>query len=564
MWIVYFGGVASYWLVGGRSYTVGRKGTDIVIEADPTISRHHLTLAIEMTPQPGNQSQPSPALLLSRKPLPLVLTDLSKFGSKVLGCPMEHGKPRRFDTLDGDSVDVELGTQKTTLVLKWEPKRAFITRLADSEQAHVCEMMMKCGFYEVSSVAEADLVVATSLEPTAAVLTALARAIPIVDGIRYLDSVCTRISPKVPLADPASLLSLPQSMDPAWKHIACAAEVAPTVFLPQAPRSSLFNGITFVAIQMVLFDEVKSYIAAAHGHVTFDSPTLDQAEAFCVRHHSHVVLFTNLVPIDKAVFDAIQRAKLVVVEYTAVVQSLLLVKELALGEFPNIDAVVTQPKGSARAGQSGAKDTKAPPPPTNHKRPREEGSNEQQVAVTCPPKETPAHAATEAVPRMTVPEELRPSERLVVQSIVFPDWPCFSCHSGLSATAGSTKAFCKQRVCTSSVRYEMEAVAPAPIVPRRIPALDDDQIIPSAVADFSAFDESAFAARKTAGKGRSRPPQAQNQPLHGPQRRGGPTTETTAPAGNGRTHVEVEAPQPPPARTARKAVNIFDVDAIYD
>lgn len=97
MWVVFFNGVPSFWLLSGEVYRAGKKDCEVVIKDDRSISRTHVTFAIALNAAAATNSGATGAgsggaladddATQSVVP-PVTLTDSSTYGTKLfLGTP---------------------------------------------------------------------------------------------------------------------------------------------------------------------------------------------------------------------------------------------------------------------------------------------------------------------------------------------------------------------------------------------------------------------------------------------------------------------------------------------
>ena len=265
MWVLYFAGRPTYWLLSGATYHFGRKECEIVILDDASISRVHLDLevrlplstdeievdeeqhggvaAVATTPTPSvARAGVRPASRRPRPP-PVVLTDRSKYGSHVilLGTQLSAQDPIEktqvaltkdvayFPPSADCSLSIVLGTHGTRFDLKWEPVTFFLPR-DDGEGGGAAQLLgftkddvfklglgiMTCGgLLSRKSTLPADAVVANCIGATTSIVEILCAAKPIVSPT-YLDECKSRMHCKIPPPDIAQLKFTPRNIDPFW------------------------------------------------------------------------------------------------------------------------------------------------------------------------------------------------------------------------------------------------------------------------------------------------------------------------------------------------------------
>ncbi|KAI5689975.1 hypothetical protein MNV84_00681 [Leishmania braziliensis] len=92
MWVIFFQGTPHFWLIGGKSYRVGKKDCHIIIQDDRSISRTHLTITVGLQLSTGAGGAGEWA------PQPISLLDSSTYGTTIVACGEEADDAETHDT----------------------------------------------------------------------------------------------------------------------------------------------------------------------------------------------------------------------------------------------------------------------------------------------------------------------------------------------------------------------------------------------------------------------------------------------------------------------------------
>jgi hypothetical protein len=637
MWVLYWAGKPCAWLSGSSVTTIGRKGAVITITDDPSISRIHVTVTVGMT-----------AVAL---PAPITFTDGSKYGATVeilaasasaagasdltgAGGAKVITLPQGVDWTPpaaATRIRLTVGTHGACFDCIWESSSVALVGVPESERASHVDQVARSGAYtivgtgQVEAVARADVVLAHSLEPLSATVAALCLAKPIV-GLQYFHAINTRLTPKVPPPESASLVSLPTKVDPVWNTIlspskqAAAAAVSPidpSIFLPRLERRTVFAAQTFLCLQEVLYRELSVYVPHAGGRVVLDtvpesatsartSSLLDALRPFALRHREHVLVYTALASINESALNGLRALGILTVDYTDIVRAILLVSPLRL-HATSADIIRMQGPGDHVTSADAA----SPPPPSPAAVAAPVGSKRDRdaAAAAAPLGAQSMHELDASQPRRPQPRGMAgmpldvhsaaagngAGDRFVYEDLIatgppkLPNFPCFTDARGggghqAATAAGSQKCFVKQVVVAQPAEYmAMDVMAPrtggngAP-VPTRVALVDADDIVPN----WNAFDAVhtgvvSHHARAPRSAGTRTAPVAAAAVVDDPFGDGADITASPPAAVKSKraapkrakaaplvtVSTAFSAPAPAPAPRVGGGGGIFDVDALY-
>lgn len=272
MWIVYFNGAPSLWLLGGELYRAGKRECHIAIKDDRSISRTHLSIDVglpSLIPVYGPESSAG----TSPQPSSLTLIDSSTYGTVVfpvkrdgdphnltpsstsatretgiVGLPqravsrsnnvasstsitshtveglgeqhtLTKGTPFRVPVHHPDyhEFSVVLGNHGATLTFVWADLTVLVEHIDSDQATKIAHQLNKCGVRSLrhgsAALLEADFFMTDVLRPSAAAFAMLCRSVPIVRP-DYFRLVRDRPSPQVPLPDPSHHMP---PLDPSWR-----------------------------------------------------------------------------------------------------------------------------------------------------------------------------------------------------------------------------------------------------------------------------------------------------------------------------------------------------------
>ncbi|KAF5218913.1 hypothetical protein ECC02_008177 [Trypanosoma cruzi] len=346
MWVVYFKGEACFWLVGGESYTVGKKDCQIIIKDDASISRKHLRMDVgEILAVDGKEHVEDE----EETPAQMILTDMSKYGTGVSpSSPCSNGIRREATDLitrelqlcrsQGSANDdaeaevllsqspqklnkdepfhvpcenaswwdfsINLGTHGARLRLRWTPMRVLTLALEEEQRAKLNCYLRRCGAHVVTDYYRADYFVTSLLTPTPVTIAMLCRAVDIVTPA-FFEALRNRHGPHVPLPDPrvytpplADFWSKlwddgteDKSVDgthPQVQSVVDDSEGLRLLYPPQRQdRQRLFASLTFVTVQRSLYEEVRKFLPCAQGRVLLDESLIQLNNDY---HYERVIV----------------------------------------------------------------------------------------------------------------------------------------------------------------------------------------------------------------------------------------------------------------------------------
>ncbi|EKF38582.1 hypothetical protein MOQ_001207 [Trypanosoma cruzi marinkellei] len=351
MWVVYFKGEACFWLVGGESYTVGKKDCQIIIKDDASISRKHLRIDVGEISAEDEQRTDGRVHAEDEEvtPAQMILTDMSKYGTGVSpSSPCSNGIRREATDLitrelqlcrsHGSANDdaeagtllsqstqklkkdepfyvpcdnaswrdfsINLGTHGARLRLRWTPMRVLTLALEEEQRAKLNACLRRCGAHVVTDYYRADYFVTSLLTPTPVTIAMLCRAVDIVTPA-FFEALRNRHGPHVPLPDPRAYTPpLAEFWSTLWDdgtEDKSGGEIHPQthsfvdgseglrlLYPPQRQdRQRLFASLTFVTVQRSLYEEVRKFLPCAQGRVLLDESLLQSSNDY---HYERVIL----------------------------------------------------------------------------------------------------------------------------------------------------------------------------------------------------------------------------------------------------------------------------------
>mmetsp|Transcript_9493 Transcript_9493/g.10490 ORF Transcript_9493/g.10490 Transcript_9493/m.10490 type:complete len:303 (-) Transcript_9493:90-998(-) len=266
MWIIHLtskdGTQTKFYFTKVGSYSIGRKETDILIQGDKAISRHHADLVVEMK---------------NGKPQ-LSLKDESKTGTL-------HNNQR----YTGQSVVIqpgdiiELGASNTRLEVQKEPFKFCCSGIRRAERQNIKEHVSDILCEMVTDVTEATHLVMTKLDVTVKVMQSLLLGIPVV-SVDYIKAIKDRDSQwENPLPDHVDFL--PPLGDPSIKAEFFASQ-------DSEGRQKLFSGTTFVFCDEKQHKNASIVISGASG----DSTYVKDITASFIEENPDAIFVSPLVP----------------------------------------------------------------------------------------------------------------------------------------------------------------------------------------------------------------------------------------------------------------------------
>eukprot|EP01121_Diplochlamys_sp_Union-15-3_P008385 TRINITY_DN2223_c0_g4_i1.p1 TRINITY_DN2223_c0_g4~~TRINITY_DN2223_c0_g4_i1.p1 ORF type:complete len:334 (-),score=64.28 TRINITY_DN2223_c0_g4_i1:104-1105(-) len=270
MWKLTLNGT-NYFLTFPRVYTLGRKGTDIVVQGDKAVSRTHAQFTLSFVDDESI----------------LVIIDKSKTGTSVNKEKLTSN--RRLNS--GDVI--ELGAQSTQITVTLE-KLAFACSGMRKAERHTVktEYLSKIGARLVDDISDATYLLMYKIDVTAKVMLALVHGIPIVtpDYIRALEKRETNLTF---LPDPTSYL--PPIVD---------EELSSSMFdhTRSSVRRKLFDKKTFVFFSSDQHKQASEIIELAGGDsILYSTGPIN--DSFKKKHAGHYLV----LPLEKDYDEEMKR-----------------------------------------------------------------------------------------------------------------------------------------------------------------------------------------------------------------------------------------------------------------
>eukprot|EP00762_Andalucia_godoyi_P004159 ANDGO_06310.mRNA.1 Nijmegen breakage syndrome 1 protein len=243
-------------LIGGGTYLIGRRGCDILLSQDKSISRKHAQLVVGLIP-PDHISD------FSFRPQ-ISLRDTSKYGSFIVTGPNEQKLVTNEEMELVHDSTIRFGLLSTTMKVRYIPyvlcpslisNRKTLGALAENASvigAHV--------HYGSNWVAECTHLVMESVEITPKLIVALLSGCPVVKP-SWVEAVRLLERPDVVMPDPAMFI-------PEWGDAARAflePYASSVSLLPNPMRSSLFRQKRFVFLNPKQAEKYRDFISRADG-----------------------------------------------------------------------------------------------------------------------------------------------------------------------------------------------------------------------------------------------------------------------------------------------------------
>jgi len=238
----------SFWFSAGQTVTVGRKGTDIVVE-DKSVSRKHAELTV----------QPSQDVTNINNQSKLLVKDCSKFGTFL-----KKERISQQELVDGDQI--RFGVSGSWYQVFYKPIVICTSNIDSALKLELLQKISKIGFL-VEDFSVSTHLLMKEIRVTPKVLLALVEGIPIVSP-NWIDAVLAR-----PITDP----SLPPSekfLPPVVKEPSLDLNEIDYTTIPS--RKTIFAGRTFVFLHAKQHAALSDLIERAGGEAV---PVFDKKDA---------------------------------------------------------------------------------------------------------------------------------------------------------------------------------------------------------------------------------------------------------------------------------------------
>ncbi|OWF40288.1 Nibrin [Mizuhopecten yessoensis] len=230
-----------YVLLVGKSYIVGRKDCEILVENDAAVSRKHAELTV--THPETNLNKPT---LLPT----LTVKDLSKYGTMV----NENKVQGQVTVKDGD--EVVFGSPKSAFIAVYEPLVVSTSCLSPNLKKQVRQTVLRLGGHIVAEWSRhCTLLVMTSISVTIKVVCAMVSLKSIVSP-DYLDAYLQSLETGKEQPDAESYLPTVSE-----------SQVDPTEvsFTNNPERKKIFQGKTFIFLQQKQFQKMSLAVELGGG-----------------------------------------------------------------------------------------------------------------------------------------------------------------------------------------------------------------------------------------------------------------------------------------------------------
>ncbi|XP_033747756.1 nibrin-like [Pecten maximus] len=228
-------------LLVGKSYIVGRKDCEILVENDAAVSRKHAELTV--THPEVNLSKPS---LLPT----LFIKDLSKYGTMLNSSKVQG----QTTVKDGD--EVMFGSPKSAFIAVYEPFIVSTSCLSPSLKKQVRQAVMRLGGHIIADWSRhCTHLVMTSISVTIKVVCAMVSTKPIVSP-DFLDAYLRSLENSKEQPNPESYLPTVSE-----------SQVDPTEvsFTNDPRRKTIFQGKTFIFLQQKQFQKMSLAVELGGG-----------------------------------------------------------------------------------------------------------------------------------------------------------------------------------------------------------------------------------------------------------------------------------------------------------
>ncbi|OZJ01740.1 hypothetical protein BZG36_05185, partial [Bifiguratus adelaidae] len=243
------------YLLPEQTISIGRKGCEIIVPQDMSVSRKHASITVGSNPVEYVGK-------LDARCSVTVEDHASKYGTRV--------KDKRIETCELQQGDIiALGTQKSQFRLDWHPMVIGYSALKESALDKLQRLAMKLDF-KISRDWKPGVMThlyMQQIEPTSKVIQALVDMVPLVneEWLDVLDGSLSANSTHAVIPSPEAYMP-PVAPDPHHEHL-------PITYDPRPQRKSLFKGKTFVFFGEPKRKEIKSIITHASGQLLDFSPT---------------------------------------------------------------------------------------------------------------------------------------------------------------------------------------------------------------------------------------------------------------------------------------------------
>ena len=294
MWYLKFqNGDKKQYLLAGKAYTIGRKGTDITITDDSSVSRRHATIEITLEDESN--------------PRAITMTDSSKFGTFFA---RNSGSKPNFIKVNG-SVQlkmgdlIRIGMQHTFCKLINEPLTVVVSMMNQSNLSRLQSVVAKLG----GNIANTWQPCATHLAINQVILNvkvtqALANAVPIVEDDFFV---------KMQEAIEMGLTELPNAKDFIPPISENGLDNDKTLLVPTVTRKSLFKDRVFVFLSTKQLKRLGQTCAAAGGKPMLKSDISTKEQNKLLDSSSTAILIPPNLPetplvISETEFNALQES----------------------------------------------------------------------------------------------------------------------------------------------------------------------------------------------------------------------------------------------------------------
>jgi len=253
------GKATTYVLIKARTYTLGRKGNDILVHQDKAVSRLHAEFVLSH----GDHGEPS-----------MLLVDKSKTGT-IVNKDRYTGKSVKLK--DGDRL--ELGVTNTQILVKFTPLSILCSGIRRADRKKLQSDFTALGAKVVESIYDATYLVMQSIEVTSKVMLALLRGVPIVSPEYFRELEKRDSGFDKPLPDPKDFL--PPISD---------TELSPSMFDSSLSnnRKTLFLSKTFVFLNADQHKNASEIVAEAGGESILLANPIKNDEKFKKKHANHI------------------------------------------------------------------------------------------------------------------------------------------------------------------------------------------------------------------------------------------------------------------------------------
>ncbi|OXU30807.1 hypothetical protein TSAR_010503 [Trichomalopsis sarcophagae] len=293
------------YLKPGKTYNVGRKQADIVLENDSSISRAHATLTTTLKEQTRTSEVSSTCVVKDAN---------SKYGTFIIRNNVQMKVPATGLEVEPNDR-VKFGLQQHIFIAEYIRFVSVISRLNADHKKKLKDIMDNIGGIVIDCYDDnCTHLTATTASSTSKIISALIAGIPIVD-INYWTSVLNAINADENLPNPDSFTLPLQDKGINTQRVSLK---------PNPMRKTLFQGKTFVFFSEKTYKEYKKMIKDAGGKIELFKINTKSIQEDLFTDDTIIMQITTesasdeLAAFDAMLYDKMQKKKLRMIAETEI------------------------------------------------------------------------------------------------------------------------------------------------------------------------------------------------------------------------------------------------------